>query len=66
MFLRRLNHLKDKIDKDLEYLRISRSKVHDAAPKGGKRILEEERDRRLVSDPSIQYNSSSAALMNAI
>ena len=46
LFLRRLGHLKDKLEKDLEFMRISRSKVNDGAPKGGKRILEEERDRR--------------------
>ena len=48
MFLRRLGHLKEKLDLDMEIVKISRSKAHDRAPKGGKRLLNEERERRLL------------------
>ena len=46
LFLRRLNHLKDKLEKEMDYMNISRMDLNDHVPKGGKRILEEERDRR--------------------
>ena len=53
-----MNHLKDKLEKDLEFVRISRAKHGSQAPRGGKRILEEERERRtnmenaLKNDPT--------------
>ena len=44
LFLRRLSHLKEKLDSELEPMKISRSK-QDQAPRSGKRILEEERNQ---------------------
>ena len=48
----------------MEFIRISRQKNNDFAPKGGKRILEEERERRsnmhtqVMNDPSIALISA--------
>ena len=52
-------------------MRISRSKANDGAPKGGKRILEEERDRRTSNNAtSAEYQQfqldTSAALLSAM
>ena len=48
-----MNHLKDKLEKDLEFVRISRAKHGSQAPRGGKRILEEERERRTIMENAI-------------
>ena len=44
LFLRRLNGIKDKMEKDMEYLRISRESS-SKAPKGGKQLMKDVRRR---------------------
>ena len=44
LFLRRLGHLKEKLESELEFVKISRDKTHDKAPRNGKRVLEDERN----------------------
>ena len=39
LFIRRMGHIKEKMEKDLEYLRISRSNANRFAPKGGVKIV---------------------------
>ncbi len=64
--MKRLDHLKEKLDsRDYESIQLSRDKSDDRMFKGGKRILEEERERRLISDSSVQFNASEA-LISAI
>lgn len=58
--------MKDKLEKDMEFMRISRSKANIGAPKGGKRILEEERERRTNSDYSQFQIHASHALLNSV
>jgi len=43
-----MTHLKEKLEKDVEIVKISRSNANDYVPRGGKRALEEERERRLL------------------
>ena len=49
-----MNHLKEKLEKDLEFVRISRAKHNSQAPRGGKRILEEERERRINMENTLK------------
>ena len=58
------------MEKDLEYMRISRSNANKYAPKGGAKIVKDERARREELE---QYQSAnnlrfdpSSALLNAI
>lgn len=64
IFLRRMNHIKEKIEKDLELIRISRSDPNRGAPRGGLQIIKEEKLRKLNEssaldqlrlNPSVQF-----------
>ena len=46
LFLRRLSHIKEKMEKDLEYIRISRSNKDRFAPKGGYKLVQDEKARK--------------------
>ena len=46
LFLRRMSHIKDKMEKDLEYIRISRSNANRFAPKGGYKLVQEDKARK--------------------
>lgn len=46
LFLRRMNHLKETLDHEVEAIKISRNKANDHVPRAGKSILEEERSMR--------------------
>lgn len=70
LFLRRMGHIKEKMEKDLEYMRISRSNANKYAPKGGAKLVKDEKARREELE---QYQSAnnlrfdpSSALLNAI
>lgn len=43
LFLRRLNNIKDKMDSHMEALRITPDNADKYAPKGGERLLKEEK-----------------------
>ena len=45
-----MGHIKDKMEKDLEYLRISRSKANRYAPKGGAKIVQDEKNRKAEAE----------------
>lgn len=42
-----MNHIKEKIEKDLELIRISRSDPNRSVPRGGLQIIKEEKLRKL-------------------
>ena len=50
LFLRRMDHIKDKMEKDLEYLRISRSNANRHAPKGGAKLVQDEKARKAEAE----------------
>ena len=70
LFLRRLSHIKEKMEKDLEYIRISRSNKDRFAPKGGYKLVQDEKARKAEfegqqSAQNLRFDPSSA-LINAI
>ena len=67
LFIRRMGHIKEKMEKDLEYLRISRSNANRFAPKGGVKIVQEDKARKaeaenLQSPNNLRFDPSSAIL----
>ena len=70
LFLRRMGHIKDKMEKDLEYLRISRSNANRHAPKGGAKLVQDEKARKAEAEQMSSANNlrfdPSSALLNAI
>ena len=65
-----MGHIKEKMEKDLEYIRISRSNNNRMAPKGGAKLVQEEKAKRaeleqITSTNNLRFDPSSA-LLNAI
>ena len=50
LFIRRMGHIKEKMEKDLEYLRISRSNANRFAPKGGLKIVQEDKAKKAEAE----------------
>ena len=45
LFLTRLNGIQEKLDREMEEIRISRSEAREKAPRDGKKVLRDEYER---------------------
>jgi hypothetical protein len=49
-----MSHIKEKIEKDLELIRISRSDPNRGAPRGGLKIIQEEKIRKINETSALE------------
>ena len=71
LFLKRLSNISTKLNKEMELIKISRGGDYSDAPKGGKKLLREERKRsedQSTNDPSRTYLNAinSKSSINAV
>lgn len=68
--MRRMSHVKEKMEKDMEYIRVSRSNANRFAPKGGLKLHAEEKAKKASlegqqSAQNLRFDPSTA-LISAI